>query len=113
MRRICKNCKKEFTYPPEDFHRFGLEPKDFGGVQLYKGEGCPTCGKTGYKGRVGIYEVMSMSRGLRDLVMTRADANKLRDQALKEGMSTLRMSAIKKAKAGLSTLEEVHEATIE
>ncbi|MEK7477500.1 MAG: ATPase, T2SS/T4P/T4SS family [Candidatus Coatesbacteria bacterium] len=113
MRRVCKKCKKEYTYPPEEFRRFGLDPKDFEGVQLYKGEGCTVCGKSGYKGRVGIYEVMDMSRGLRDLVMGRADANKLRDQALKEGMSTLRMSAIKKAKAGVSTLEEVNEATIE
>jgi type IV pilus assembly protein PilB len=113
MRRICKKCKKEFTYQPEDFRSFGLDPKDFEGVQLYKGEGCSTCGKSGYKGRVGIYEVMDMTRALRDLVMTRADANKLRDQALKEGMSTLRMSAIKKAKAGVSTLEEVNDATME
>jgi len=113
MRRICKNCKKPFQYPEEAFRGAGLNPKDFQGVELMKGEGCPTCGKTGYKGRVGIYEVMDMTRAMRDLVMVRADANKLRDQALKDGMSTLRMSAIKKAKAGVSTLEEVREATIE
>jgi len=113
MRRICKNCKKEYTYPPEELHRFGFDPKDVEGAQFFKGEGCSTCGKTGYKGRVGVYEVMMMSRALRDLVMTRADSNKLRDVAIKEGMDTLRMSAFKKAKAGMSTLEEVHEATIE
>ncbi len=113
MRRVCKDCKEPYVYPPEFFARSGLDPREFEGATLYKGKGCPTCGKSGYKGRVGIYEVMAMTRGMRDLVMARTDANKLRDLAIKEGMNTLRMSAIKKVKAGHSTLEEVMEATIE
>jgi type IV pilus assembly protein PilB len=113
MRRICKECKKEASYDADFYRKFNLDPKEFEGVTLYKGEGCSACNKTGYKGRVGIYEVMSMSRTLRDLVMQRADANRIRDQALKEGMQTLRQAAVNKVKAGISTLEEVIEATIE
>ncbi len=113
MRRICKDCKEPDPEAAEKVKRFGLNPKDFEGATVMHGKGCPTCNKTGYKGRVGIFEVMAMSRTLRDMVMARKDANVLRDQAIKEGMDTLRMSAIKKVKAGLSTIEEIMEATIE
>ncbi len=113
MRRICTECKKPTTYEKEFFLKTGLNPADYEGAQLYKGEGCQVCNKTGYKKRVGIFEAMVMSRALRDLVMQRKDANVLRDQAVKEGMRTLRQSAILKARNGISTLEEVVEATIE
>jgi len=113
MRRICEACKKPANYPPEFFEKFGLPAKEFEGGQIMKGEGCPKCGKSGYKGRVGVFEVMPMSRGLRDLVMQRKDANVLRDAAVKEGMRALRMAAIEKVKQGVSTVEEVLEATIE
>jgi type IV pilus assembly protein PilB len=113
MRPICKNCKKPYTYPDEFFEKFRFDKKEFEGVQLYKGEGCSVCNKTGYKGRTGVFEVLEMSRALRDMVMARKDANQLRDQAIAEGMRTLRQNAILKVKAGISTLEEVLEATIE
>jgi type IV pilus assembly protein PilB len=113
MRTICEKCKKPATYTPEQFHLLGLDPKDFEGGTLMKGEGCPACNKTGYKGRSGIYELMVMSPELRNMLMKHADTNDLRTQALKEGMSTLRMSAFRKAKRGLSTLEEVQRVTLE
>ncbi len=113
MRRICKDCAQPATYEPEFLKKWGIDPKDMEGGTFMKGAGCPKCNKTGNKGRVGIYEVMPMTRSLRDLVMQRVDANKLRDAAVKEGMSTLRVSAMRKAKAGMSTLEEVIKVTLE
>jgi type IV pilus assembly protein PilB len=113
MRTICKKCKEPVTYTKEQFAELGLDPAEFEGVTLYKGKGCPACSKTGYKGRIGIYEAMIMSRALRDLVMARKDANTLRDVAIKEGMRTLRQSAILKAKNGHSTLEQIIESTID
>jgi len=111
MKPICKNCKAETTYPDEFFSKFGLNRADFDGVTLYRGEGCAKCGKSGYKGRIGIFEVMEMTRPLRDMVMARKNANELRDEALKEGMRPLRDSAILKVKKGISTLEETVAAT--
>jgi len=113
MRTICKKCKEPVTYTKEQFVELGLDPAEFEGATLYKGKGCPVCSKTGYKGRIGIYEAMIMSRALRDMVMARKDANQLRDVAVKEGMRTLRQSAILKAKNGHSTLEQIIESTIE
>jgi len=113
MRTICEKCKKPANYTTEQFHLLGLDPKDFEGAQLMKGEGCPACNKTGYKGRSGAYELMPMSPELRNMLMKHADTSDLRKQALKEGMSTLRMSAFRKAKKGQSTLEEVQRVTLE
>jgi len=113
MRTICKACKEPEPEAADKIKRFGLNPKDFEGITVMHGKGCPVCNKTGNKGRTGIFEVMSMTRTLRDMVMARKDANALRDEAIKEGMSTLRQSAIKKVRAGISTIEEIMEATIE
>jgi len=110
MRPICKNCKEPTTYPPEFFTRYHLKQEEFEGVTLYKGKGCKKC-NNGYKGRTGIFEVIEMTRPMRDLIMERANANVLRDQALKEGMRSLRASAILKVKAGISTLEETVDVT--
>ena len=81
-------------------------------VKLYKGRGCTTCNNSGYKGRVGLYEVMEISEGIRDLVMVGATAVELRRKALEEGMLTLRMSGIEKIKAGITTVEEVLRETV-
>lgn len=113
MRKICEKCKKPFTYSEEDLKFMGIEPKDIEGAQMMKGEGCSTCNKTGHKGRVAIYELMPMSKAIKELLMKGKDTNDIRVQAVNEGMSTLRMSALKKARAGLSTLEEVQRVTLE
>ncbi len=77
-----------------------------------KGKGCGSCNNTGYKGRVGLYEVMEMSEGLRDLVLVGATAVELKRKALEEGMLTLRMSGLEKVKAGVTTIEEVLRETV-
>jgi type IV pilus assembly protein PilB len=80
-------------------------------LELMKGKGCDTCGGLGYKGRAGIYEVMAMSPELRRMVLRGASVAELRDQAVEEGMLTLRMDGIVKASKGVTTLEEVVKET--
>jgi type IV pilus assembly protein PilB len=84
----------------------GYSPKTAEKVRVYKGEGCEVCGGSGYKGRVAIYEVMEMTPALRDLVLRHPSADDLKRLAIKEGMKTLRMSALTKVHEGATTLEE-------
>jgi type IV pilus assembly protein PilB len=89
-----------------------VTPEEIGGFKLFKGKGCGTCNGTGYKGRVGLYEVMEISEGIRDLVMVGATSVELKRKALEEGMLTLRLSGIEKIKAGITTIEEVLRETV-
>jgi type IV pilus assembly protein PilB len=113
IRRICSNCKVEITdMPNKTLIDLGMDAKDVGSFKLYKGKGCGTCNGTGYKGRVGLYEVMEISEGIRDLVMVGATAVEIKRKALEEGMLTLRMSGLEKIKAGVTTIEEVLRETV-
>ena len=111
VRRICKDCKVEHKYLPEELKVLGGDTKEFEGVTFYKGKGCDTCGGTGYKGRAGLYEVMSLSPELRRLILKGASASELSEQAVKDGMLTLRMDGLVKIKKGVTTLEEVVKET--
>jgi type IV pilus assembly protein PilB len=111
VRRICKDCKAEYQYSPEEIKALAVDPKEFQGVSFYKGSGCDTCGATGYKGRAGLYEVMSLSPELRRMILRGASTADLQQQAVKEGMLTLRMDGIVKMKRGVTTLEEVVKET--
>ena len=111
VRRICKDCKEEHKYLPEELKVLGGDTKEFEGVTFYKGKGCDTCGGTGYKGRAGLYEVMSLSPELRRLILKGASASELSEQAVKDGMLTLRMDGLVKIKKGVTTLEEVVKET--
>jgi type IV pilus assembly protein PilB len=111
VRRICSNCKEETTYPQEYLEAASI-PYDF--VQrttFYKGKGCDACNDSGYRGRQGLYEVMAMSSNLRKMVMQEASTDELRDQAVSEGMLTLRTDGLKKVERGITTLEEVVKET--
>jgi type IV pilus assembly protein PilB len=113
IRRICANCKFEVTdIPSKTLIEVGFTPDEVGSFKLYKGKGCGTCNGTGYKGRVGLYEVMEISEGIRDLIMVGATAVEIKRKALEEGMLTLRMSGLEKIKAGVTTIEEVLRETI-
>ena len=111
VRRICKDCKEEHKYLPEELKALGGDTKEFEGVSFYKGKGCDTCGGTGYKGRAGLYEVMSLSAELRRLILKGASTGELSEQAVKDGMLTLRMDGLVKIKKGVTTLEEVVKET--
>jgi type IV pilus assembly protein PilB len=113
IRRICSNCKFEVTdIPSKTLIEVGFTAEDVGSFKLYKGKGCGTCNGTGYKGRVGLYEVMEISEGIRDLIMVGATAVEIKRKALEEGMLTLRMSGLEKIKAGVTTIEEVLRETV-
>jgi type IV pilus assembly protein PilB len=113
VRRICKNCAVEVSdVPTKTLIDLGFPPDQVGGFKLMKGRGCGVCNGTGYKGRVGLYEVMEISEAIRDLVMVGATAVEIKRKALEEGMLTLRMSGLEKIKAGVTTIEEVLRETV-
>ncbi len=111
VRKICPFCKEEIKVPPIALEEVGFSKEDARSVKIYKGKGCDKCNNTGYKGRIALYEVMPISNTLREMILSEASVSALREQAIKEGMSTLRMSGLKKVKEGITTIEEVMNAT--
>ncbi|HXF09871.1 MAG TPA: ATPase, T2SS/T4P/T4SS family [Desulfuromonadaceae bacterium] len=107
MRRICSHCKEPVTYPAKMFEDLDIDPETFKGVQLFRGRGCDRCKGSGYAGRLAIIEAMTMSDAIRKLVIGRASTREMGKVAVKEGMKTLRMVGIDRARDGQSTLEQV------
>jgi type IV pilus assembly protein PilB len=105
VRRVCANCREEFVPEPEIFTRLGIEPK--AETVFYRGSGCDRCKGRGYLGRLAIIEALTVSEAVRRLIMKRASAAVIKNQAVTEGMKTLRMAGIDKALEGQTTLEEV------
>jgi type IV pilus assembly protein PilB len=113
IRRVCSGCKEEVRdVPAKTLVDIGVSPEEVGAIKLFKGRGCGTCNGTGYKGRVGLYEVMEITEGLRDLILMGATSPEIRRKAIEEGMLTLRMSGIEKLKQGITTVEEVLRETV-
>jgi len=110
VRRICPNCKEEFQPEPEIFTKLNIEND---GSTLYRGAGCSRCKGRGYVGRAPILEVLPVSESIRRLIIKRASAAVVKNQAISEGMKSLRMVGIDKAKEGITTLEEVMRVTSE
>jgi type IV pilus assembly protein PilB len=112
IRTICPNCKQPFT-PDEDII-YGLNlPVSEKGYTFYKGMGCDVCGGTGYKGRIGIYEMMIINNSIRELILRHASTAELTEAAKKNGMKTLREDGFQKVLNGVTTVEEVLRATAE
>jgi type IV pilus assembly protein PilB len=112
IRRICKDCKTENPLPPEALLELGFTPEESKQLKTYKGRGCQTCNNTGYKGRVGLYEVMEVTDELRELILIGASALELRKKAIDDGMITLRESGLHKIRNGITTIEEVVRETV-
>ena len=108
VRRVCSGCKAEHPYTDEELNAMGIKRSE---GPFYRGTGCDVCNGTGYKGRQGLYEVMLMTSALRRLVLRGGSTEELREQAVKEGMLTLRMDGMVKVKRGVTTLEEVVKET--
>jgi len=98
--------------PPQALMDIGFDAGEAKTVKLYKGRGCGTCNTTGYKGRVGLYEVMEIGDGVREMILTGASSIELKNKAVEEGMITLRGSGLRKLKAGQTTVEEVVRETV-
>ena len=111
VRRVCSGCKAPAKYRDEELRSINEDLDIARALPYMKGTGCDTCGGTGYKGRAGIYEVMSMTNELRRMILRGASVAELRDQAVLDGMLTLRMDGIKKIERGVTTLEEVVKET--
>jgi type IV pilus assembly protein PilB len=110
MRRICSKCKESYIVTDEELEMGKGDIKP--GTTLYKGKGCDACEGMGYKGRTGIYEILSMNKDLRSLLIKSASTEELRKVAIQTGMRTLRQDAIEKAVTGVSTIEEVVSTTL-
>lgn len=107
VRRFCNNCKSPAKIPAQTLIDIGFSPEEAKSVKIFEPKGCEKCHNTGFKGRVGLYEVMEIDGELRELVMVGASTSELRQKAKEKGMLTLRMSGIEKIKAGTTSIEEV------
>ena len=112
VRRLCTNCKEPHPLPPAALVQAGFTPEEAAGVTPMHGAGCDRCNGTGYKGRVGLYEVMEMGEELRELVLVGASGVELRRKAVDEGMLTLRRSGLRKVTDGVTSVEEVVRETV-
>ncbi|MBL7133296.1 MAG: Flp pilus assembly complex ATPase component TadA [Phycisphaerae bacterium] len=107
VRTICPRCKEEFTPTEEMLMELDLTPEQCAGKTFYRGAGCDHCRKTGYSGRIGIFEIMLLDDAIRDLILSRCSTNVLREAARKRGMRTLRQSGMLAIFDGATTIEEV------
>jgi type II secretory ATPase GspE/PulE/Tfp pilus assembly ATPase PilB-like protein len=124
VKRICKSCLTEYQAPPDLVKSLGLDAKmlhrlrlddkiDLNNIVLAKGAGCQDCDGTGYKGRQGIYEVLTMTEGFRSLILGGGGPEDMRRQAMRDGMLSLRQSALYKLLSKITTTEQVIETTME
>ncbi|MGE5244920.1 MAG: type IV-A pilus assembly ATPase PilB [Betaproteobacteria bacterium] len=112
VRRVCSQCKEPHPMPPPALLQAGFTQDEAGQVTPMRGTGCDRCNGTGYKGRVGLYEVMEIGEELRELILVGASGLELRRKAIDEGMITLRRSGLRKVMDGVTTIEEVVRETV-
>jgi type IV pilus assembly protein PilB len=111
-RKVCKDCKEPYEIDEDTLKPYGHQPTGLGRVTIYKGKGCTVCNFTGMKGRVALYEVMTMSPELRDMILKGGQASELRALAQSQGMRTLRQAGLMKVLEGTTTIEEVLRVTV-
>ncbi len=112
VRRVCQKCKEVEDIPVQALLNIGFSESEAPSIQVMKGRGCEVCNNTGYKGRVGLFEVMEITDDIRELILSGASAIELRRKAIEEGMITLRQSGLQKIKDGVTTIEEVVRETV-
>ena len=112
VRQICSSCKEPYEPHPEQLRELGLGASQVNAT-FYRGRGCPACRETGYRGRLGLHELLIMGDSIKDVILKSSDANEIKRAALRHGLITLRMDGIQKIRAGLTTLEEVLSITVE
>ncbi len=112
LRRICKHCAQDYTPSDMEKHLLGLSDEYLATHSFKKGKGCASCGKTGYRGRIGIYEICMLDNDITELVYRNEPTQVIREAARRNGMHSLREDAMRKAEAGISTLEEVIRVTM-
>ena len=113
IRKTCMDCREPIKVHPQLLIDLGIAPDEVKSFSVYKGKGCPICNNTGYKGRIGLYEVMPMKEEVKELILSRASTSEIKKEAMRLGMKTLRQSGVMKIKEGVTTVEEVLRSTIE
>jgi type IV pilus assembly protein PilB len=111
IRLLCPTCKRPYRPSDEELVESALDPQMFGGRELYRSVGCDACNHTGYRGRSAIHELLDMTDNIREMIIERRPGSEIRRQAEKEGLSSLRESAVKKVANGLTTLYEINRVT--
>ena len=111
VRLLCPTCKRHFKPTPGELFESGLRPEDVGDQVLYRNVGCDACNHTGYRGRTAIHELLDMSDTVREMIIERRPGSEIRRQAQKEGLASLRESAVKKVFSGVTTLHEINRVT--
>ena len=110
-RRVCENCKKELQIPLKALSDAGMKPDRLKGARLRRGKGCDECNRTGFRGRVALYEVMPVREEIKDLVLRGGSALDIKREAMRLGMKTLRQAGLTKVEEGVTTLEEILRVT--
>ena len=115
VRRICPDCRKSYQPHPEQLRELGITEKNFSKIKrsFYRGEGCDKCRQTGYRGRIGIHELLKITEGLKNTILKSSDSTTIKKQGLKEKMITLRRDGVNKILHGLTTAEEILSITSE
>ncbi len=111
VRKICRECKEEVQVPPGVLTNLGFPPEEAKSITSYHGKGCNSCSETGYRGRLALYEVMSINEEVKKMILDGASTMELREAARRNGMLTLRESGLQKLREGITTLEEVMRVT--
>ncbi|UCD04936.1 MAG: type IV-A pilus assembly ATPase PilB [candidate division WOR-3 bacterium] len=112
VRRICPQCREKVEADPKLLEEAGIPKGTLPDNMIFRGKGCPNCNQTGYKGRIGLYEVMPMSSDMRSMILKGASSDEIAKQADKEGMLTLRDDGIEKVKQGVTSIEELMRETV-
>ncbi|MEJ2581627.1 MAG: ATPase, T2SS/T4P/T4SS family, partial [Acidobacteriota bacterium] len=107
IRRVCEKCRQVEDVPLQALLNVGFSEEEAPNIELYRGRGCEECNQRGYRGRIGIYEVMNITEDIRELILSGASAVELRRKALEEGMIGLRQSGLQKIRDGITTIDEV------
>lgn len=111
VRVICDRCNQPLKYPPEVMQQAGITDEMLAGAKLMKGEGCNHCNRSGYRGRIAVYEIMRLTPSIRELIFQNASTAKIRSLAIEQGMTTLYQDGLLKVLDGITTLEEVYRIT--
>ena len=111
-RKVCPQCKTRDDIAMETLHQMGMDPDITHKVECFTGRGCPMCGNTGFKGRIALYEVMPITEAVRELILMGASASEVKNQAISEGMKTLRQSGLTKILDGTTSVAEILRTTM-
>jgi general secretion pathway protein E len=113
VRRLCPSCKEAYMPTPQELKELNITPEKLKGRTIYRPKGCPACAKTGYKGRMAIYEIMPVDDTIRSMILKNTDAGTIKKAAASSGLATLREDGTKKILSGFTSIEEVLRATQE